>query len=125
MTQIDEIAAQVVQPLHATAKNVVANAFHLVIAPEEKYDEREVAIEQLEFASFAVGGLAAAAQLPQGDEVRSSSHVEVPLTDSGGGSATSGQDITLFGPGDVRGIEHAQFVRRYPAPGTMTAEETV
>jgi hypothetical protein len=125
MSSIDEIAARVVQPLHATAKNVVADAFRLFIAPEEQYDESEVAIEQLEFASFAVGGLAAAAQQPQPGKVRPSSHVDIPLADSAGGTATAGLDITLFGPGDVRGIEQAQLVRRYPAPGTMTAEETV
>jgi hypothetical protein len=122
---MDEIAAQVVRPLATTASNVVADAFRLVVAPEEQYDESEVAIEQLEFASFAVGGLAAAAEQPLPGTVRSSSRVDIPLSDSAGGTAAAGLRVTLFGPGDVRGIEQPQIVRRYPAPGTLTAEETV
>jgi hypothetical protein len=122
---MEEIAAQVVRPLSTTAANVVADAFRLVVAPEEQYDESEVAIERLEFASFAVGGLAAAAEQPAPGSVRSSSRVDIPLSDSAGGTAAAGLRVTLFGPGDVRGIEQPQIVRRYPAPGTLTAEETV
>ncbi len=125
MSQAEEIAAQVVQPLSGTAAHVVADAFRLVVAPEESYDESEVAIEKLEFASFAVGGLAAAARTPAAGEVRSSSHVELPLADDAGGTDSAGLTVTLFGPGDVRGIDPRQIVRRYPAPGTRTAEETV
>ncbi len=125
MSQAEEIAATVVQPLRTTASNVVKDAFVLAIAPQDAYTESEVAIETLDFAAFAVGGLAAAAQVPAPGTVRSSSHVDVPLSDDAGGTDSAGITVTLYGPGDVRGIDSAQVVRRYPAPGTMTAEETV
>jgi hypothetical protein len=125
MGKAEDIAAQVVQPLAAQARNVVTNAFALVVAQDEAYDESTVAIEKLEFAAYVVGGLAAAAQTPPGTATRASSHTEIPLTDSAGGTASAGLTVTLFGPGDVRGVDPAQIIRRYPAPGTLTAEETV
>ncbi len=127
MSQFDDIAATVVRSLASTATGtrVVADAFRLGIAAEEQFNESSVAIEKLEFAAFAVGGLAATAVDPVAGQVRASSRVELPLSDSAGGSASPGQTITLFGPGDVRGIDRDQIIRRYPAPGTLTAEETV
>jgi len=125
MADLDAIAASVVAPLASTATHVVRDAFALAIAPEDEFDESAVAIESLEFASTAVGGLAAAASAPATGSVRSSSRVEVPLADSAGGSASASLSVTLYGPGDVRGIDPAQIVRRFPAPGARTAEETV
>jgi hypothetical protein len=125
MSEIDDVAAKMVRPLATTARNVVPDAFRLVLDESEEYVESEVALEKLEFASFAVGGLGAVAGAPGPAEVRSSSSVEVPLSDSAGGSGAARTTVTLFGPGDVLGIDPAQFVRRYPAPGTQTAEETV
>ena len=104
---------------------MVADAFRLVVAPEESYDESEVAIEKLEFASFAVGGLAAAARTPAAGEVRSSSHVEIPLADDAGGTDSAGSPSRCSAPATCAGSTPAQIVRRYPAPGTRTAEETV
>ncbi|WP_460359001.1 hypothetical protein [Mycobacterium sp. ZZG] len=125
MTDIDAVAAQVVMPLGKTARNVVADAFKLVVPEEERFVESKVAIEKLEFASFAVGGLAAAAEQPAQGAARSSSKVTLPLADSADVQASAGLTVTLYGPGDVRGIDPAQIVRRYPAPGTLSAEETI
>jgi hypothetical protein len=125
MADLDAIAASVVAPLARTATHVVRDAFALAIAPEDEFDESAVAIESLEFASTVVGGLAAAASAPPAGSVRSSSRVEVPLADSAGGAASAALSVTLYGPGDVRGIDPAQIVRRFPAPGARTAEETV
>lgn len=125
MGKLEDIAAQVVRPLSTLANNVVTDAFALVLKPEETYKESEVAIEKLEFASFAVGGLAAAADDPSGVAVRASSYTEIPLSDSAGGNDSAGLSVSLFGPGDVRGVESGQIIRRYPAPGTTNAEETV
>ncbi|MET0784760.1 MAG: hypothetical protein ABWY53_10570, partial [Leifsonia flava] len=125
MADLDAIAASVVSPLTSTATHVVRDAFSLVIKPEDEFDESAVAIESLEFASSAVGGLSSAASTPAAGTVRSTSRVEVPLADSAGGAASAGLSVTLYGPGDVRGIDPAQIVRRFPAPGAQTAEETV
>ncbi len=125
MTELDKIAAQVVQTFDASVSNVVRDAFRLGVPPEEEYDESTVSIEELDFASFAVSGLAATADAPADGQVRSSSEVTIPLQDSAGGHDSAGTTVTLYGPGDVVGIDHDQIVRRYPAPGTLTAEETV
>lgn len=125
MADLDAIAASVVAPLSSTATRLVQDAFSLALAKEDEFDESAVAIESLEFASTAVGGLAAAASAPPAGSVRTTSRVEVPLADSAGGTASAGLSVTLYGPGDVRGIDPAQIVRRFPAPGTQTAEETV
>ncbi|MCB5292364.1 hypothetical protein [Arthrobacter sp. SO3] len=125
MADLDAIAASVFAPLARTATHVVRDAFALAIAPEDEFEESAVAIESLEFASTVVGGLAAAASAPPAGSVRSSSRVEVPLADSAGGAASAALSVTLYGPGDVRGIDPAQIVRRFPAPGARTAEETV
>ncbi|MDQ0576725.1 hypothetical protein [Agromyces albus] len=104
---------------------MVRDAFALNITPEDEYVESEVALELLEFASSAVGGLAAAATDPAAGAVRSSSTVAVPLADSAGSAASASLTVTLYGPGDVRGLESTQIVRRFPTPGARTAEETV
>lgn len=126
MARIDEVAASVVSlpatTMSSAKTRFVADAFRLVVPPEEKYIESEVAIEALEFVSYAVGGLGAAAQTPA-TGTRATSHVTIPLADSGGGQASAEQDIVLFGPEDVRGIDPTQIIRRYPAPGATTAEE--
>lgn len=127
MAELDDIAAQQVMPLSAAITSattkVVKDAFRLTIAPEEEYVESATVIESLEFASYAVGGLAAAAETPT-TGVRAESEVILPLSDSSGAAAESRQRIVLFGPGDVRGIDAQQILRRYPAPGTPDAEET-
>lgn len=125
MADAKDVASSQVAPLAHTAVNVVADAFELVVAPEDEYDESAVAIEKLEFASNVVGGLAAAATTPTAGSVRSTSTVTVPLGDSEGGTADASLTVTLYGPGDVRGLEHTQVVRRFPRPGSRTAEETV
>ena len=128
MASMDQVANSVVSAftdsVHEASISVVKDAFRLVIAPEEEYVESDVAIELLEFAGNVVGGMGAAAQTPQ-EGVRATSRITIPLSDSSGGTAAAAQDITLYGPGDVQGIDPGQIIRRYPAPGTMTAEETV
>lgn len=127
MADIKSAAKGVYAPLESTitGAKVVRDAWKLELAEGEEYIESEVALEKLEFASSALGGLGAAAAPPAEGTVRSSSTVTVPLADSGGGTDSASRTVTLFGPGDVRGLDSAQIIRRYPAPGTWTAEETV
>lgn len=127
MGSMNEAAASVVSGLTSTAdaRLVVADAFRLVIPDDQKFVVSEVPIEQLEFTGYAVGGLSATADTPTAGSVRSSSVVAVPLSDSRGGTAESSTTVTIFGPGDVRGIDPAQIVRRNPAPGSLTVDESV
>ncbi|MCZ2264166.1 hypothetical protein [Isoptericola sp. QY 916] len=123
----DEIAARVKLTLaqSAPASHVVADAWALAVAPEEEYVESEVVLESLEFAASAVSGLAAGARAPADGGPRASSTVTLPLADSAGGSGVARKTVTLYGPGDVVGLDAAQVIRRYPRPGAPDVEETV
>ncbi|RXZ67251.1 hypothetical protein [Agromyces albus] len=127
MADIDAVAKHVVAPLAATVTGtkLVRDAWKLDLSPDEEYVESEVALEQLQFAASALGGLGAAAVPPAAGAIRSTSTITVPLADSAGGSESASLTVTLYGPGDVRALDGAQVIRRYPAPGATTAEETV
>ncbi|MEO7850812.1 MAG: hypothetical protein ABIR94_00985, partial [Rubrivivax sp.] len=110
----------------ATGTRIVADAFSLFIDPAEQYQESQVKLQEVEFAAFAIGGLAAGVSAaPAAGALRASALVQLPLSDSSGAAATAVQPVTLYGPGDVRGLDFAQIVRRHPSPGAATAEETV
>lgn len=128
MTTLEQAAASVYRPLASTATGtrVVADAFSLFIDPAEQYQESQVKLQEVEFAAFAIGGLAAGVSAaPAAGALRASALVQLPLSDSSGAAATAVQPVTLYGPGDVRGLDFAQIVRRHPSPGAATAEETV
>jgi hypothetical protein len=127
MADIKTAMKGVVAPLATTmtSTKIVRDAWKLALKPEDDYIESQVALEKLEFASSVLGGLGAAAAPPAAGNVRSTSTITVPLADSSGGAASASLTVTLYGPGDVRGLDRAQIIRRYPAPGTNTAEETV
>jgi hypothetical protein len=127
MADIGTVMKGVVAPLATTirATKIVRDAWKLAVTAEEEYVESEVALQKLEFASSVLGGLGSAAAPPAAGTVRSTSTITVPLADSSGGAASASLTVTLYGSGDVRGLDRAQIIRRYPAPGTATAEETV
>jgi len=127
MADIETVVKGVVAPLTTTitSTRVVRDAWKLALRPEDEYIESQVALEKLEFATSALGGLGAAAAPPAAGSVRSTSTVTVPLADSAGGSDSAALTVTLYGSGDVRGLDRAQIIRRYPTPGSTTAEETV
>jgi hypothetical protein len=127
MADLEAVLKGVVAPLDTTVTRtkVVRDAWKLNLSVEEEYVESQVALEKLEFASSALGGLGAAAAPPAAGSARSTSKITVPLADSSGGAASASLTVTLYGPGDVRGLDRAQVIRRYPTPGTTTAEETV
>ena len=55
---------------------------------------------------------------------RASVTATVDLVDSTGATASSSTTRSLAGPGDVRGIDEAQILRREPPPGTVDFETT-
>jgi hypothetical protein len=101
----------------------VEDVLTIDLAPEDRYAVGKLALEAYDFVSYALTGLAAAMQTPPAG-IRATTHVTLPLHDDQGGSAEAGQDVSLFGPGDVLGVDLGQIVRRYPAPGSTNAEET-
>ncbi len=100
----------------------VANA--LAVTLKDEYQVSTMAMESYDFVPYALTGLSAAMQTPEEGSPRASTEVSLPIYDDKGGIATAKQTVTLFGPGDVLGIDPGQIVRRYPPPGCTNAEET-
>ncbi len=101
----------------------VSDVLALNLAKEEEFQVGRVTMAAFDFAPYALTGLSAAMQTPASGS-RASTHVTLPLTDDKGGTDEAEQDVTLYGPGDVLGIDPGQIVRRYPSPGSTNAEET-
>lgn len=101
----------------------VGNVLALNLSKEDEYQVGRLTLAAFDFVPYALTGLAAAMRTPDSG-VRSFTHVTLPLTDDKGGAAAAEQDVTLYGPGDVLGIDPGQIVRRYPPPGSTNAEET-
>ena len=107
----------------AHLKEHVRDVLALELAPEDEYRLGALALASYEFVPWALSGLAAAQRTPASG-ARAGTTVTVPLGDDKGGSDAVARDVTLLGPGDVLGIEPGQIVRRYPPPGSVSAEET-
>lgn len=117
--------AQSVLHQNLVGARLVDDAFQLVVAAGDEYVESAVALETMVFGTGLAAGLAASAQAPVGGATRASSTMTLPLTDSSGGAEAVTVDVTLYGPGDVRALDPTEIVRRYPAPDSLDAEETV
>jgi len=101
----------------------VSNVLALNLAQEDEYQVGRLTLAAFDFVPYALTGLAAAMRTPESG-VRPSTLVTLPLTDDKGGVASVEQRVTLYGPGDVLGVDPGQIVRRYPPPGSTNAEET-
>lgn len=101
----------------------VRDVLALNLAVEEEYEVGKVSMGSFDFVPYALSGLAAAMRTPT-TGTRATSHVSIPIADDQGHTAVAERDVTLYGPGDVLGIDPGQVVRRYPSPGSTNAEET-
>ena len=95
----------------------------LALGVDEEYQVGRIAMASYDFVPYALTGLSAAMQTPAAG-LRATTHVTLPISDDKGGTDKAEQDVTLFGPGDVLGVDSGQIVRRYPSPGSTNAEET-
>ena len=101
----------------------VDDVLAIALSAEEEYQLGRIAMASYDFVPYALTGLSAAMQTPPTGP-RATTHVTLPISDDKGGSDKAEQDVTVFGPGDVLGVDSAQIVRRYPSPGSTNAEET-
>jgi hypothetical protein len=101
----------------------VDDVLAIALGAEEEFQVGRIAMASYDFVPYALTGLAAAMKTPS-TGLRATTHVTLPISDDKGGSDKAEQDVTLFGPGDVLGVDPAQIVRRYPSPGSTNAEET-
>lgn len=102
----------------------VRDVLAIELKPEDEYVLSQLALESYDFTPYALVGLSAAMQTPAGVETRAKTTVTVPVADDEGGTDAVARDVMLYGPGDVLSIHGEQVVRRYPAPGSVNAEET-
>ncbi|MFT4216666.1 MAG: hypothetical protein QM619_05700 [Micropruina sp.] len=93
------------------------------LAPEDEFQVGRLDLAAYQFVPFALSGLSSAMQTPD-EGIRATTTVTVPITDDVGGSGRAERRVILYGPGDVLGVDPGQIVRRYPTPGSVTAEET-
>ncbi|WP_312527284.1 hypothetical protein [Paracoccus sp. (in: a-proteobacteria)] len=76
------------------------------------------------FVPWVRTGLSAAIrEMPKGLRTVIEARVEIADSHDGSGAMPASRNLTLYGPGDVMGIDPAQIIRREPAPDTLTAEE--
>lgn len=101
----------------------VTDVLAISLAEQDEFQVGKLVMASYDFVPYALTGLAAAMRSPA-TGTRASTKVTIPIQDDKGGSAAAEQAVTLFGPGDVIGLDSGQIVRRYPAPGTTNAEET-
>lgn len=101
----------------------VKDALVLSLAEEDEYQVGQVQLQTYEFLPFALSGLASAMVTPT-TGLRATTEVSIPVTDDAGGAETVRRTVSLYGPGDVLGVDPLQILRRYPAPGSTNAEET-
>ncbi len=101
----------------------VHDVLAIALGVDEEYQVGRIAMASYDFVPYALTGLSAAMQTPAAGP-RAKTHVTLPISDDKGGSDKAEQDVTLFGPGDVLGVDSGQIVRRYPSPGSTNAEET-
>lgn len=101
----------------------VHDALVIALPEPEQYQVGQVQLAAYQFVPYALSGMAAAMRTPA-TGLRASTEVSIPLGDDAGGSRTVSRQVTLYGPGDVVGVDPAQIIRRYPSPGSSNAEET-
>ncbi len=76
------------------------------------------------FAPFVRIGLAAAISAqPVGNRAVVTARVEVADSANPAASQPVSRDLTLYGPGDVTGIDPGQIIRREPGPNSADAEQ--
>ncbi len=101
----------------------VDDVLTISLSQEDDYQVGSLVLEAYDFVPYALTGLSAAMRTPTA-EARASTRVSIPIADDKGGTGSAERDVTLYGPGDVLGIDPSQVVRRYPPPGSTNAEET-
>ncbi|MBB5717063.1 hypothetical protein [Sphingomonas aerophila] len=104
------------------ARNFVADARFDQVA---LFKPEDVVLESYNFVPFVRNGLAGAiVGTPPGGSTRAIVKVSFDVSGSGVPSQSVERELTLYGPGDVVGIDPGQIIRREPAPGSDKSEDT-
>jgi hypothetical protein len=104
------------------AKNFVADARFNIVAP---FKPEDIVLQDYDFVPFVRNGLSGAITgAPAGADLRAVVKVAFDVCGTGATPVSVSRDLTLYGPGDIVGLDPGQIIRREPAPGTDSAEET-
>jgi hypothetical protein len=104
----------------ATAAGFVTDA--LKINPTQFYKPEDIRLGEYTFVSWVRSGLGAIVQNPAAGALRATVRVTFDVEDDKGGTFPVDKTLTIRGPGDVIGINAAQFIRRFPTPGAIDAD---
>ena len=107
----------------SSARGYVSNAFALALATP--FVPENTVFGQFTFVPWVRTGLAAAQESPGDDPVRATVHVQLTVKDDAATSQTVDRTLVIRGPGDVVGLDPGQIIRRFPANGTIDAEESL
>lgn len=107
----------------STARGFVSNAFSYALATP--FVPENTVFGQFTFVPWVRSGLAAAQETPGADPVRATVRVSLAVTDGAATTESVDRTLLLRGPGDVIGLDRAQIIRRFPAHGTIDAEESL
>lgn len=100
-----------------------SDAFASLVA--QPFKPENTVFGQFTFLPWVRTGLAAALESPVADALRGAVQVAFHVKDDDGSSEAVDHTLVVRGPGDVIGLDPAQIVRRYPAHGTIDAEESL
>lgn len=87
------------------------------------FTPEDIALEDFAFVPFVRTGLAAAIRKPPvGNRAVVKAEVEIADSNNSGAQRSVSRELTLYGPGDVIGLDPGEIIRRHPAPGSEDAE---
>ncbi|MEP6491826.1 MAG: hypothetical protein ABJF01_04070 [bacterium] len=107
----------------SSARGYVTNAFSLAMATP--FVPENIVFGHFTFVPWVRTGLGAAQESPGSDPVRATVRVQLTVTDDGPATEVVERTLILRGPGDVVGLDPGQIIRRFPANGTIDAEESL
>jgi hypothetical protein len=109
--------------MNGTLKSFVNFQLDAALVPVKPIEPENVILDQFGFMPWVRLGLSAglSGEL-DGNRARSLLTVEVHA--EGVDAIEAPRPLTLYGPGDVIGIDRSQVIRRFPAPGSSDVETT-
>lgn len=107
----------------STARGYLTNAFSVALATP--FVPENTVFGEFTFVPWVRTGLAAAQESAGSDPVRATVRIRLTVTDGAAASETVDRTLVIRGPGDVVGLDPGQIIRRFPAHGTIDAEESL
>jgi hypothetical protein len=109
--------------MNGTLKSFVNIRADAALVPFEPFEPENVVLDRFGFMPWVRLGLSAGLS-GELDGNRAKSLLTVEVRAEGVDAIEAPRPLTLYGPGDVIGIDRSQIIRRFPAPGSNDVETT-